>query len=48
MKRQSLKQKYLQSQLAYEGTFINGESPVFHPIIFDDINKELVNQVHQN
>ena len=34
----SLKQKHPQSQPAYEETLINGERPVIHPIIFDDIN----------
>ena len=38
----SLKRKYPQSQSAYEKTFINGEPPVIHPIIFDGINEELV------
>ena len=33
----SLKQKHLQSQPAYEETFIHGEPHVIHPIIFDDI-----------
>ena len=33
-----LKQKHSQSQPAYEETFINGESPVIHSIIYDDIN----------
>ena len=38
----SLKRKHPQSQPAYEKTLINGESPVMHPIIFGDINEELV------
>ena len=37
----SLKQKHPQSQTAYEETLINGERPVIHLIIFDDINEEL-------
>ena len=41
-KLNSLKQKHPQSQPAYEETLINGEPPVIHPIIFDDINEELV------
>ena len=38
----SLKRKHPQSQPAYEKTLINGESLVMHPIIFGDINEELV------
>ena len=36
------KQKHPQSQPAYEETLIIREPPVIHPIIFDDINDELV------
>ena len=38
----SLKQKNPQSQPAYEETLINGEPPVIHPIIFDDMNEDIV------
>ena len=38
----SLKQKHPKSQPAYEETLIIREPPVIHPIIFDDINDELV------
>ena len=41
-KLNSLKQKHPQSQPAYEETLINGEPPLIHPIIFDDINEEVV------
>ena len=41
----SLKQKHPQSQPTYEETLINGERTVIHPIIFDDINEELVRKV---
>ena len=38
----STKRKHHQSQPAYERTFINGEPPIAHSVIFDDINKVLV------
>lgn len=38
----ALKQKHPKSQPAYEETLINGDPPVIHPIIFEDINEELV------
>ena len=37
-----IKQRHPQSQPVYEETLINGDPPVTHPIIFDDINEELV------
>ena len=44
-KHNTLKQKYPQSKRTYEKTIINGELPVIHRIIFDDINEELVRKV---
>ena len=38
----SLKQKHPESKPACEETLINGEPPVIHPIIFDDINEKSV------
>ena len=38
----SLKQKHPQSKPACEETLINGEPTAIHPIIFNDINEELL------
>ena len=38
----SLKQKHPKSQPACEETLINGDPPVIHPVVFEDINEELV------
>ena len=38
----SLKQKHPQSKPACEEALINDKPPVIHPIIFDDMNEELV------
>ena len=38
----SLKQKHPQSRQVYEEALMNGEPPVVHHIIFDDINEVLV------
>ena len=44
----SLKQKHLQSNQLRKKTLIDGKPSLIHPFIFDGINKELVDQVHQN